>query len=227
MSLHDPNPTRKPSRLGLYLPFVILGVAVVAWSAAWMWAKGQAASRLDAAVADANRAGWQVGWKTRTIDGYPFRMDVTLTDVSIREPGGWGIDSPRLEGEAFMHALTNWLVAAPDGLTFVRPIGGPVRVSGKLVRASLSNFDKRPPSFSFEGVDLVFQPQPGARPYFLTKAGSFEFHLRARPDDKDGVRHDEGGLYMKLDGGKADPATIIGRIAGEKPVSMAWNSTLS
>ena len=220
MSLPDPPPPRKPSRLGLYGPFILLVIAIVAWSGFWFYARGQAQTRLDAAVADLKRAGYTVTWKDRTLGGYPFRMDVTLTDFSARDPSGWAIRAPRLEGEAFMHALGHWLIAAPQGLTFVRPIGGPVDVKGDLIRASLTNLDKRPPSFSFEGVKLTFAPEPGAQPFALSSADRVEFHLRAGPDD-------EGGVFAELKNGRAQLSGLLGRIAGDKPVSLTWNSTLS
>ena len=50
MSLPDTTPPRKPRRLGLWLPFVGLALIIVAWSAAWVWMRGEAAKRMDAAV---------------------------------------------------------------------------------------------------------------------------------------------------------------------------------
>jgi hypothetical protein len=220
MSLHDLPPARKPRRLGLYLPFVLLLLAVAGWTGFWLWARGEARVRMDAAVAELRQAGYQVSWKERGIGGYPFRLNVTLSDARLREPSGWALEAPKLEGEAFMHAPGHWILAAPEGLTFVRPIGGPVTVKGELIRASLSNFDKRPPSFSFEGVKLAFQPGAGAQPFGLTAADRVEFHLRAGPDD-------EGGVFAEVKNGKATLSGLFARIAGDKPISIVWNSTLS
>lgn len=220
MSLPDPASPRKPRRLGLYGPFVLLLIAAVAWSGLWVWARGQALSRMDAAVADLTRGGYQIGWGAREIGGYPFRMDVTLTDATIREPSGWALQAPTFEAEAYLHAPGHWMLAAPAGITFVRPQAGPVTVTGKLIHASLSNLDKRPPSFSFEGIGLAFQPQAGAQPYFLSAADKVEFHLRAGPDD-------EGGVFLSVDKGKARLSGLFARIAGDKPISIVWNSTLS
>jgi hypothetical protein len=220
MSLHDLPEPRKRSRLGLYLPFVLLLAAVVAWTAVWIWMRGEAARRMDAAVADLQRAGYQIAWKTRGIGGYPFRMDVTLTEVSAREPSGWALEAPRLEAEAFAYSPGHWMFAAPQGLTFVRPRGGAVAVTGQTIRASLTDLDKTPPSFSFEGVKLAFQPGPGAQPFALTAADRVEFHLRPGPDD-------EGGIFTRVDNGKARLSGLFARIAGDKPVSIVWNSTLS
>jgi hypothetical protein len=220
MSVHDLPPARKLRRLGLYAPFVLLAVAFVAWSGVWFWARDAAQKRMDAAVADLARAGYPVTWKTREVGGYPFRMDITLTEVTASEPSGWSLQAPRIEGEAQMHAIESWLIAAPEGLTFVRPVGGPVVVKGDLVRASLTNLEKRPPSLSFEGVKLTFTPQPGAQPFALSSAGRVEFHLRAGPDD-------EGGVFATVENGKAQLSGLAGRIAGDKPIALVWNSTLS
>lgn len=220
MSLPDPAPPRKLSRWGLYGPFILLLVVAALWSGGWVWARGQAQARMDVAVAELTRAGYQIGWKERDIGGYPFRMDVTLTEATIREPSGWALQAPRLEAEAYMHALGHWLIAAPQGITFVRPEAGPVTVSGKLIRASLTDFDKRPPSFDLEGVGLSFQPQPGAQPFSLSAAERVEFHLRAGPDD-------EGGVFLNVQNGKARLSGLFARIAGDKPISIVWNATLS
>ena len=220
MSLHDLPPTRKPSRLGLYAPFVLLLIAIVAWSGLWFWARGEAQARMDAAVADLQRAGYAVTWKDRVLGGYPFRMDVTLTDFSAREPSGWALQAPRLEAEAYVHAPGHWMLAAPEGLTFVRPKGGPVQVRATNLRASLKDLDKRPSSFSFQAVKPTFEPQPGAQPFALASADLVEFHLRPGPDD-------EGGVFLDLKNGKARLSGLFARIAGDKPISMNWNATLS
>ena len=99
-------------------------------------------------------------------------------------------------------------------------MGGPVAVTGKLIRASLGSLSRRPPSFSFEGVGLTFQPAAGAQPFALTSAERVEFHLRAGPDD-------EGGVFARLDGGRPRPDGLLGLVAGDMPVAVVWNSTLS
>jgi hypothetical protein len=224
MSVHDPlaarKPSHKPRRLGLYVPFLILLLVVLGWSAAWFWMRGQAEQRMDAAVADLGRAGYQISWDRRQIDGYPFRMDVTLTNARVRDPSGWGLETPRLEAESFAYALGHWMFAAPEGLTFVRPQAGPVRVTGRIIRASLTDFDRRPPSFDLQGEDLSFQPASGAEPFPLSAAQLVEFHLRAGPDD-------QGGVFVQVTKGKAQLGGLAGRIAGDKPVNLTWNSTLS
>ena len=221
MSLPDPSPARKPSRFWLYAPYVLLLVAAALWSAFWVAEKRQLVAGLDAGVEQAKGAGYQLRWGSREVGGYPFRLDVTLTDVSLGEPSGWALRAPRIEAEAQAFAPTSWLIAATRGLTFVRPQGGPVSVSGERIRASLTHPGARPPSLSLEGVKLAFATPPeAAEPFWLTAAERFEFHLRAGPDD-------EGGVFLSLAGGQARPSGLFARIAGDKPITGEWNSTLS
>src|SRR5579864_9460733 len=108
MSVPDPDPPRKHRRLGLWLPFAALGLLIVGWSAAWVWARGQVASGLDAAAGALAPAGYQLSWKDRSIGGYSFRLDVTLTEPRLHDASGWALEAPRIEAEAFMHAPGNW-----------------------------------------------------------------------------------------------------------------------
>jgi hypothetical protein len=220
MSLHDLPPPRKRSSAGLILPFGLALAFIVAWTAAWIWMRGEARARIDAGVEQLKRAGYDVSWKDRAIGGYPFRLNVTLTDARVREPSGWALEAPRLEAQAYVHAPTQWIMAAPEGATFVRPQGGPVKVTGKLIRASLSHLSNTPPNFSFEGVGLTFTPGAGARPFSVAAAERVEFHLRQGPDD-------EGGVFVTVDKGKAALSGLLGRIAADGPISITWNATLS
>lgn len=223
MSLPDPAPPRKLSRLGLYGPIAALVVLVGGFSAVWLWARAETESRIDAGVTRLKNAGYDIAWKDRKIGGYPFRLNVTLSEPVLRHSSGWALEAPRLEGQAFMHAPTTWVIAAPDGLTFVRPESGPVRVSGKLIRASLNRMDLTPPNLSFEGVGLSFQAATGAQPFGLSNAERVEIHLRRAPKEVG----DEAGLWLSVKNSKARLSSLLGRIAGDKPVSVEWDGRLS
>jgi len=206
--------------MGLYAPFGLALVAVVAWSGFWVYLHAQAGARMDTGAEALRAAGYDVAWKERRITGYPFRLNVTLLEANVREPSGWAISTPRLEGQAYVHGLGSWVLATPDGFTFIRPTGGPVSVKGELLHASLTNLDKRPPNVSFEGRKLTFTPGPGAQPFALSSAEKVETHLRAGPDD-------QAAVLFRVDNGKARLSGLFARIAGEKPISMVWDSTLS
>lgn len=223
MSVPDPTAPRKPSRLRLFIPFAVAVVLIVGWSVVWVWARGEASKRMDAGVEMLRRAGYEVAWKDRSVGGYPFRLNISLTEARVRDRSGWALEAPVLEGQAYMHAPTHWIIAAPSGLTFVRPAGGPVVVSGKIIRASLTNLDKTPPNVSFEGVDLSFQPAAGANPFSLQAAERVEFHLRQAPSEVG----DEAGVWFSVKNGKGQLSGLLGRIAGDKPISLEWDGRVS
>jgi hypothetical protein len=223
MSVPDPSAPRKSSRVRLYVAFGLFFLLVVGWTAAWVWARGEVGARMDAGAEALRRAGYEVAWKDRGIGGYPFRLNVTLTDARVRDRSGWALEAPKLEGQAFMHAPTSWVLAAPDGLTFVRPVGGPVGVSGKLLHASLTHLTNTPPNISFEGVGLTFQPTAGAQPFGLSAAERVEFHLRQAPSEVG----DEAGVWLSVKNGKAQLSGLLGRIAGDKPISIEWDGRMS
>ena len=223
MSVPDPIPPRKLSRLGLYIPFGLLAVFMLGWSATWVWARGETVKRLDAGAVALRHAGYDLAWKDRRVGGYPFRLNVTLTEPSVRDHSGWALQAPRLEGQAFLHAPTHWIVAAPDGLTFNRPVGGPVEVKGRLIRMSLSHVSNTPPNISFEGTGLTFQPAAGATAFGLTSAERVEIHVRRAPAELG----DEAGLWISVKDGKARLSGLLERIGGAKPVSFEWDGRLS
>lgn len=220
MSLHDLPTPRKSARLGVILPSVLALVLIVAWTAWWLWARGETRARLEAGATALRAAGYEVAWSEVALGGYPFRLDVTLTDARIADRSGWALETPRFEAEANMFSPGHWMLAAPRGLTVVRPKGGRLEVRGKLIHASLRSLDETPPAFSFEGTELSFAPGSGAQPFALAGAARVEFHLRKGPDD-------EAGIFAKLEGGRATPGRFLAFAGDGKPVSIVWNSTLS
>lgn len=200
MTLPDPADRRKSRRRGPGGLFILVILLAAAWSGGWFWLKGQVEQRMDAVVAQAKQDGYELRWAGRKISGFPFRVDVELTDVVATEPSGWGVAIPRVKGEAFAYAIHHWVVVLPEGLTFNRPDGGAVIVTARALRASLTDFDKRPPSVAIEGVDMTFTPEAGARPYFLSAARSLNARIIPGPDDQGGVLLLLGGTRMALEG---------------------------
>jgi hypothetical protein len=220
MSLPDQKPARKSHRLGIYLPIALLLILAAVWSALWFKGRDAAVAQMDAAVARLKRSGYLIDWDTRTVGGFPFRIDVTLTNASAREPSGWAARAPRLEAEAYLYAPSHWIMAAQQGVTLDRPESGPVTITGRIVRASLSDPAARPPSFDFQALDATFQPAPGANPFPLKSAGKAEVHLRAGPDDA-------AGLFVSVENGRGRDGGVLAKISGGKPVALAWDATLS
>jgi hypothetical protein len=213
MTLPEPAAHRKPRRLGLYAPFALAGVAVLAWCAAWFWLAGEVGRRMDAARDHLIRQGWRVTWTHRSLSGFPFRLDVDLAGVSIREPTGWAVATPRLKAEAWAYAPDHWIIVAPDPLDVARREGGRLTLTARALRASLSDFAAAPPRLSVEGEGLTFQPAPGAAPFALTSAKELHLHTRAGPSD-------QGAARLEVDGATVTTPGLLGQIAAGKPVDL-------
>ena len=223
-TLPDPALARKPAgkvnRLGLYLPFGVAIALAIAWSIGWFWLKGEAERRMDASRTTLAAAGYPISWSSRRIDGYPFRLDLHMTDLKLGEPSGWAITAPAIEAEAFAYAPDLWIILAPGGVTFIRPHGGPVAVTAKTARASLSHLGEYPPRLSVEATGLAFAPASGASPYFITAAKELHLHLRAGPDD-------QGAVYVELDQATARLTGLMARIAQDKPINLTADAIFS
>jgi len=214
--MNSPTTPVRARRLGLYGPLIALAIAAVAWSLGWLWLKGEVGRRLDAARQSGSGAA--LTWTGRRVYGYPFRLDVDFTGVSWREPTGWGLTAPTLKTETFVFAPGHWMAIAPDGVILSRPEGGDVRVTARVLRASLSGLDGHPPTFSLEGLGLAFTPVAGASPYFLRDAAELHAHTRAGPAD-------QGAFYVELDRATANGA--LGQVAAGKPVNVIADAIYS
>lgn len=215
----QPARPRKSPRFGLWAPFAVAGLLVLAWSVAWRLAAQEVEKRLDEGVRSLAVSGVSVEWSGHRLYGYPFRLNLDLTDLKVRV-GGWAVRLPVLETQAFLHAPRNWLAAAPQGLTVDRPEGGGLEVRGKRLLASLALPRSGPPRLSGEGLEVAFAPAPGARPFALASAGRLELHVRPGPDD-------QAALFLRLEEGQPVPGRLFADLGGGGLVSAAIDARLS
>ena len=206
-------------RLGLWAPYVAVLVLAIAGGAGWFALKMRLEQGLDEATLRLRAQGYAVSWRARRVDGFPFRLDLTLEQPRIAEPSGWALAAPALKGEAYAYEADHWIFVAPLGLVVTRPGKGALEVTGQAMRASLAGLPAAP-RFSFEGVKLAFKPQPGAAPGSLSSAERLELHLQPGPDD-------QAALLVRLGVGHTDLPPALSRLANGQPVSGLWDSRLS
>jgi hypothetical protein len=203
----------RPRRLGLWIPFVLLAIALVVLAGAWFYARARILSGLEAARTQAPGSPVSVSFGAASVHGFPFRLDVDLTDAHLWDHSGWSLAAPQLKAEAFVFSPGHWVAYAPDGVVVGRRRAGPLVVTGKALRASLSDIGARPPRLSVEGLDLTFSTPRGAEPFLLTHAQEFHLHAKAGPND-------QGAAYLEVDGANARLSGLLARIAGGKPVTF-------
>ncbi len=221
MTLHDPDPTRKPPRrFWLYAPYVVLLVAIVGWSAAWIFVQSELAGRMDATARRLRDAGFTMDWKARRIEGYPFRIDVTLDGVRLAEPSGWALAAAQIKAEAYAYSPDQWIGYAPQGVVLTRPLSGALAITGPALRASYARSPGGAPRIAVEGLNLNFTPGPGAKPFVLSSAKRLDFHSRPVGDD-------QVEFLLRIDGATAPADAVLGRIAQAKPMDIAWEGKVS
>ncbi|HSZ50554.1 MAG TPA: DUF2125 domain-containing protein [Caulobacteraceae bacterium] len=213
MTEPDTASRTQPRRLGLWIPFVLLAIALIALAGAWFYARQRLLTGLEAARTQAAGSPVSLSFGAAEVHGFPFRLDVDLTDAHAWDHSGWSLAAPRLKAEAFLFSPDHWVAYAPDGVVIGRRRAGPLVVTGKALRASLSDIGARPPRLSVEGLDLAFSTPPGAQPFFLTHAQEFHLHAKAGPED-------QGAAYLEVDGAKARLSGLLARIADGKPVTF-------
>ncbi|HEY1880511.1 MAG TPA: DUF2125 domain-containing protein [Caulobacteraceae bacterium] len=192
---------------------MVLAIALIGWVGAWLWIKGRIERELDVTSARVKAAGGELNWSGRRVSGYPFRFDVDFTGLTWRGPDGWGVSAPEIRSEASVFAFGHWVAYAPEGISLVRPTGGAVRIAAQVLRASVSNDNRWPPTFSLEGRDLTFTPVTGATPYLLASARQLHIHTLAGPAD-------QGAFLIELDDARASPESKLAAVSNGAAVNL-------
>jgi hypothetical protein len=220
MPLADSQPRLRHRRLGLYGPFILLLIVVIAWSIGWLWMRGQVYRGLDAFRATMTQAGYDVSWRTPSVWGYPFRLDLSLSNVAIRAPAGWRLSVPTANAEAEFLTPGHWVLDIPSDVTLTSRAGEALLIRTRVLRASLSDFDADPPRLSVEGLGVTLAGPAGANPFFFSSAAEVHLHTRAGPDD-------QGAFYLEVDQANAPFTGLLGRIADGKPVTLIADTLYS
>lgn len=218
----EPAPARKkPRRIWLYLPFILLVLLAAAYSAFWVASSTQLAAAVDSRAATLRQSGYVVELSERRSSGFPFRLKLRYGEARVAAPSGWAATIPGLEAEAYLHNLRHWVLVAPGGMTFTRPEGGPVRIAGEGLRASVVQTGQGPWRIVAQANKASFTPSPGARPFSLASADLVEIYLR--PSDVEG----QGMFLVRVENGKAQAGSLVGRIAGDGVVAASIEGRIS
>ena len=84
---------RRNGRWGLYVPLGLLALVIAGWSAFWFVAKGVVGNGIDKAIAEAGQRGDVWTCANRSISGYPFRLEVRCSDVTLARTSAAGVVS--------------------------------------------------------------------------------------------------------------------------------------
>ncbi|MFJ5368203.1 DUF2125 domain-containing protein [Bosea sp. CER48] len=178
----DTIPTRRQSRFWLYGPTLLLAILAAAWSVFWFYARGRAATEIDAALAREAERGRTWTCTDRTIGGYPFRIELRCSTLSLTSTR-WG-DAVRIETGP---AVAVGQVYSPGLVIF--ELTGPAKAmlpEGRSLALSWTNLDaslawRNPERFALVASDLTgVLTTPGANPETWSSK-TLEAHLRRNP----------------------------------------------
>lgn len=219
--ISDPSAKKRPSRTGLFLPYILLALVIAAWSAGWFWVRGKAASEMDAWIAREAAAGRTWTCADRTITGFPFRIELrcgalafaradsrfTLGPITVvvqvyqprqgilEAAGPFHVEQGDLTGDVTWTALEGSFHGAADG----------------FVRASLV-------------VDGIAGRVAGAAPDPLDfSAGHLEFHARPTP----GRFATDGAVDASLRVAQARVPVVDSFAGNADPADLALDATIN
>lgn len=214
-----PQPARA-NRFWLWAPYVVLLLALLAWTGVWLAMKARLEAAFEAEAARLRAHGYTASWSALRVSGWPFRLHLTLVQPRIGEPSGWALAAPIVLGQAEAYAPDRWIFAATEGLVATRPGRGPLSVQGRAIRASVGGLGTPRPRLSFEGLDLTLSPLPGGRPAPFASASRLELHLQPGPDD-------QAALFVRIDGAALAPASPLARLGPKGGFDLRWDGRLS
>ena len=86
----------RANRWGLATPFLIVLVALAAWTGWWAYLVHRIEAGIEAAAADLRTAGYEVEYADLNTTGWPFRARVEARHVRLAAPSGHGVSAPVL-----------------------------------------------------------------------------------------------------------------------------------
>jgi hypothetical protein len=179
----------------VFVPFAVVVVLAIVWSAFWYFAAHRSEAVIAAWIEQEARAGRVYTCGSRTVGGYPFRIEVRCTDPTMELSG---LEPPRIVKAKELVALAqvyepNLIIAEITGPLSSAAAGNSASVQAewRLAQASLRAAGRRPERLSivFDGVKL--QQTEGAIAETIGTANRLELHIRRSPT--------EGGEILPID----------------------------
>lgn len=220
-------PAKKPSRLGLFLPFVFLLIFVAAWSAWWFIAAGRINQGVDRWIEEQAGKGVDISYKSRSLGGYPFRFELVFNRPIVEDHGR----DMRWEGDQAEFVMQAWnlthmigrtpghnLITEPDGMRNSIDLDAHAAFSLSWGKGGVKRFGLQ----SGEASALV-----GGRLYDIS---GLSLNLAPRPESPanlmialqwEKIRLDEAPYRAPYLGTELGPSRLIGEVEGFFPAYEA------
>lgn len=214
------------SRKGLFLPFLLVGLALAAWTGWWFYLAHQVETRLADRTRALNGAGWAVAHAPVSVSGWPFRARLDVRDLSLTAPSGHAVEIPRLLVEAAAWEPLKWVGFAPDGLALARPGKGRVRLDGGPMRFSISHIDRAVPDLRIQLHDPVFTAETGAEAFPLASAALVHFQARPNAGPDGAVLADQAAVLFRLIDAEGRPSGPVEGLARQGRMTLEGQAVI-
>ncbi len=215
-------------RIGVFAPTVAVAILVIAWTVWWFIAAHRVEAAFKAQADAMTRQGYRVSTSPYSVKGYPYRLAVKLSDVSIVAPSGRGFAAPVLDIEANAYNPDKWVLVATKGLTLYRGHAkdgaelGTLALTGKVLRASLSHLGQAVPDIRLQGMDLAATPSDPAHPFVFDTATLLEAYLRPNAKDADGA-----DALVRWSGARGHAPGFAGKVSPNAPLDLHVEGTIN
>jgi hypothetical protein len=197
---------KRGSRFWLFLPFVVIAVVGAIWTAGWFFARGVVEQEIDRALAREARAGREIACASRTVTGFPFRMEVRCADLTIttRDPAGPVVIALKdVVALAMVWNPTHVIAEAKGPAVVSQPDQPPLHVAWSLAQASLRGHPQAPDRVSVALTAPKLEREVNGVREALGEATLAELHLRLRTDPAAG----KPGYELAVLASQVKPAT--------------------
>ncbi|MBV9076782.1 MAG: DUF2125 domain-containing protein [Methylobacteriaceae bacterium] len=202
---------KKATRFRLYAPYALLALLAVGWSIAWFVIRGRVEHGLDQWLAAEAAQGRRWTCVDRRVGGYPFRIELTCSGVTLDRPDVTA-STGRLLVVAQVYA-PNHVIAEAAGPLRVEAGGTTAQASWSLLQSSIVSERGRVARVAVvaDGPRIQVTPSNG-EPVELT-GRKLELHLRPDPradGSFDGAVSAAGTVVPGLDAlvGGTEPADL-------------------
>jgi hypothetical protein len=228
-----------PRRLWLYIPFILLLLVAMGWSALWFYGRSRINAEIDNLFAREATVGREWSCPNRDISGFPFRIEGRCSNPSYRQRGEAGeLINGQLKGLTIIGTTAGAMSMAHvisefEGPLVVRsPLAPDMTATWKTARASTRGGVNRLERVSLE-VDSLAVASAGGGSW---TASRLEAHLREGADPAVTGAYD---LAVKLENAMIPETDILtnsrdpvnleldARVLGLKTVDRRnWRSTI-
>ncbi|MGL4325422.1 MAG: DUF2125 domain-containing protein [Beijerinckiaceae bacterium] len=172
---------QRPSRRGLYLPFILLSLVALAWCAYWLIGAHFASRAIDQRIAAEKEKGREWHCANRSIEGFPFRFLLRCDGMSLTVGQKFSLTLPAFRAIAMAYNPRH-VIAEADGPALFRNTGyNDLRVNWQNIQVSVQGAGTRAMSLSAIATAPAADEMTANAATSIFSAATFELHGRPTP----------------------------------------------